>query len=55
MYKETSSGFSWFFNVKMNSDQDGIQGRLIVSVSQDLIRITAYMDLYLNSLERSWL
>ena len=33
MYQETSSGFSQFFNVKMNCDQDGIQGTLIVSGS----------------------
>ena len=33
MGQETSSGFSQFFNVKMNCDQDGIQGTLIVSGS----------------------
>ena len=33
MYQETSSGFSQFFNVKMNCDQNGIQGTLIMSGS----------------------
>ena len=33
MYQGTSSGFSQFFNVKMNCDQDGLQGTLTVSES----------------------